>query len=529
MRKVCMIVCALVLVGCSSSGVPGSANPGVAGAWSGTGTRSDTGQSFTLNLSVTESGPSILATATFQGNLQAEGLSLTGSLSGNTLSLSSSTVQLSGTVAGTAFSGSGNALLQGGATLPFTFALTKGTGDPADPGIPGDPSTPTDPSVPTDPSTPGAPPDDGRCTYEVSADITVDSVMVDTPAACDYRVTGTFSVTNGTLTIEPGVTVRFTQDTSIWIDDAGSLNAVGTPGKRITFEAEAAVRGFAKGIYFRSGSYPSRIEYADLRYLGKKDTSYPETQNGAISGFGGGELALNNTTVMGSNFFGAELTRDDLVLTEFANNQFFDNAQEGLKISPEHLPLLDTASDYLGATVPNKEPYIRVGGFSAELAGEVRWPNVGAPYTFTNLYLEYGSTTVEPGVEIVLEQGGHFVIEYGGFSALGTPQQPIIFRGKRPGAGFWESIEFRESIATFEHVRVSDGGLSSIVSASSIDVDESSFSISNSSVSNSANDGIVCSGYSFSPADLTVGENVTFTNIEDENVRVYDDCTYSRP
>ena len=393
------------------------------------------------------------------------------------------------------------------------------------------PEPPTPPPGPINPLPPGPnpPTDDGRCTYKIEADITVDSVLVDTPAVCDYRITGTFSVTNGTLTVEPGVTVRFTQDTSIWIDDAGSLSAVGTPDKRITFEGESPVRGFAKGLYFRSGSYPSRLEYADLRYLGKKDTGYPETQNGAISGLNGGELALTNTTIMGSNFFGAELTRDDLILTEFANNQFFDNAQEGLKISAEHLPLLDTATDYLGATQPNKEPHIRVGGFSAELAGETLWRNVGAPYTFEILYLRYGSTTVEPGVEIVLQQGGHFVIEYGALNALGTPAQPIIFRGANPGAGFWESIELRESEGVFDHVQISGGGLASIVTNSSIDVDESIFTISNSSIVDSANYGIVCSSYSFSPASLTVAENVSFSNVERENYVYDEDCAFSGP
>lgn len=396
---------------------------------------------------------------------------------------------------------------------------------------PGPPSPPTGPANPTPPGpgTPTPPADDGRCAVQVADDITIATTWVNTPSNCDYEVNGVLSVSNGQLTIEPGVLVRFGQDAYISFSDAGSLYAVGTPQQRIVFEGASAVKGFGKGLYFRSGSYASRIDYADLRYLGKLDEGYYKFQNAAISGFNGGELSLTNSTVSGSNFFGAELDRDSLVLTEFANNQFFDNAQEGLKVSPEAIPLLDAATDYLGAAQPNGEPYIWVGGFSAELGGETVWRNVGAPYTFTNLYLEYGSTTLEPGVEIVLQQGGHFVIEYGALNALGTAEQPIIFRGVNPGAGFWESIELRESEGVFDHVQISGGGLASIVTNSSVDVDESIFTISNSSITDSANYGITCSGYSFSPASLTVAENVSFSNVEWENYVYDEDCAFSGP
>ena len=185
------------------------------------------------------------------------------------------------------------------------LAACGGSGTP----IPGGPVPPNDPNNPNQ----GIPADDGTCTYVLNESITIDSVLVNTSAACDYRVTGSFSVSNSTLTVEPGVTIRFTQDTNIRIEDAGSISAVGTPDKRITFEGESPIRGFARGIFFTGGSYPSRIEYADFRYLGKLDDGYYKFQNAAISGLQGGELAFKNNTVMGSNFYGAEFDRYSLI------------------------------------------------------------------------------------------------------------------------------------------------------------------------------------------------------------------------
>ena len=220
---------------------------------------------------------------------------------------------------------------------------------------------------------PGTPPiGNGQCTYQASS-TTIATTWVDTPSACDYEIDGIITVSNGQLVIEPGVNVRFGQDAFIAFEDGGSLYAVGTPQQRITFEGASPVRGFGKGLYFRSGSYESRVEYADFRYLGKLGDVVISSrlQNGAISGFRGGELSLRNTTVMGSNHYGAELDRYSLILKEFANNRFFDNGYAGVKVSPESVGLLDAASDYVGGAQPNDVPYIIVANPDDDLSGTI--------------------------------------------------------------------------------------------------------------------------------------------------------------
>lgn len=193
----------------------------------------------------------------------------------------------------------------------------------------------------------------GVCAYELSGSVTVSGVFANTPSACDYLI-GKLSLENGQFIIEPGVVIRFGQDASLRVGDNASLQAVGTPEARITFEGAAPVKGFAKGVFFDPDSLPSRIDYADFRYLGKEDTDVFEFHNGAISGLDNGGLALTNTTVSGSLFYGAEL--DEVVLTEFASNIFFDNALYGVVIDAAQVHKLDAGSEYGGGTQPNGRP-----------------------------------------------------------------------------------------------------------------------------------------------------------------------------
>lgn len=376
----------------------------------------------------------------------------------------------------------------------------------------------TSPTIPPAPTTP--PVNDGQCAFEVRDDITVATTWVNTPSACDYEV-GVMSVTNGQLTIGPGTVVRFRQDGYISVADAGSLVAVGTPSERITFEGASAVRGFGKGLYFRPGSLESRVEYADLRYLGKLDEGYYKFQNGAISGYLGGELILKNTTVMGSNYYGAELNSGSLILKEFANNRFYDNGYVGVVVSPDNISKLDAASDYVGGALPNDVPYVIVGDAYDYLSGTFFWPAIGAPYGIQDLDFGGGDHTVAPGAEFVFGEESSFEFSNGTFTAIGTLEQPIIFRGLQATPGFWGDIEFRNAAAQFQHVEVRHAGYHGLYADRSITVDVgSSFQISNSVIADGTGYGVVC----VEDSQVTVGAGVRFENLTGESYGVDNTC-----
>ena len=110
----------------------------------------------------------------------------------------------------------------------------------------------------------------GACAVELSGDLTVSSRFVNSPSECDYLVTGPFSVENGGFTIEPGTVIRFAQDAYLRVGDNASLDAVGTEGAPIRFEAAAPVKGYGKGLNIGPGSLVTRLEHVQFLTWAKK-------------------------------------------------------------------------------------------------------------------------------------------------------------------------------------------------------------------------------------------------------------------
>jgi hypothetical protein len=105
--------------------------------------------------------------------------------------------------------------------------------------------------------------------YRIGTPTSTPEIIVDTGVA------GTFA----TLTIDPGVTLRFIQDGVLWVErfvgvmpSQGALVAVGTPGNEITFTSAepTPAAGDWLGIYFASTPQPtSRLDYVRIEYAGR--------------------------------------------------------------------------------------------------------------------------------------------------------------------------------------------------------------------------------------------------------------------
>lgn len=397
----------------------------------------------------------------------------------------------------------------GGSTPPAT---DPGTPPPTSPPPTTPPTTPPTPPPPTPPAT-------GECANKLGGviDITVATVMTNGPAACDYLIDGYVNVTS-VLNIEPGTVVRFGQDSELRVGPGGVLNSVGTANARIRLEGLNKTKGYWEGVSFGPGARESRIEYTDIESAGQ--TGYYKNYAG-VSGIDG-TLTFRNNTVSGSYAHGMIIPEDDrLTIKSFANNRFFDNVGFGLKVSATQTGVLDAGSDYLGGAQPNGVPYVKIDW--DDVYGSTTWRKLNAPYYVSiALYYKGGLLTVEPGVEVVMEDSAVLNIHGGAMRAVGTPQQPIVFRGERPVQDAWDGIDFfysRSDQNVMKHVRVLHGG----GGGANVFVNHgSSLTVSDSHIAHSGGWGLCLNSLDFGDANATldIGSGMTYENNASGNVNL---------
>jgi hypothetical protein len=349
----------------------------------------------------------------------------------------------------------------------------------------------------------------GQCTYLWAEDITVPSRLENTPAPCDYLLQGNVYI-RSLLEVEPGTTIKAAKDAVIWVE-GGDLIAVGTANARITFEGFSPLQGYWHGIDISTEAGEIRLEYVDLKDAGQT-CSTSGCRPAALSGFGGGQLTLKNSSISNSYVHGAILEE---WLVEFSNNRFYGNREYGLIIAAERVRLLDAASDYAGGDQPNGNPGIELQGAS-EMTTTATWKKLNAPYIIESYVNILDALTLSPGVEIIGDGGWIAFDEGGTLRAVGTASEPIIMRGITARPGAWDGLQFsvyNNSIGNrLEYVNLSDagGGATSLVTNGLITNYEAEIYIANSSFSNSSSWGISCTDET--AALVEVGPGNTFSD-----------------
>lgn len=132
--------------------------------------------------------------------------------------------------------------------------------------------------------------------------------------------------------------------------------------------------------------------------------------------------------------------------------------------------------------------------------------------TCTNLQVE-SNITVEPGTVIAFAENGQLHITSGSLNAVGTEQDPIIFRGEQTESGYWEGIGFSSNSSNniLNHVIIQDAGSDNIIccgAPASLGVFDGKVNIQNTTISNGAAYGMDIRG----DAEITNYENVRITD-----------------
>jgi hypothetical protein len=267
----------------------------------------------------------------------------------------------------------------------------------------------------------------GPASTIVDGDITANATW--TKTGSPYEVTTDISVVAGaTLTVEPGVEVRFRQYASM--DVAGTLIAIGTVSEGITFTGTTAQPGWWDGISisgtwdnFNQGSMLDHVTiayggygygYANLYlYFATVTLTHSSLQYSGADGLyshAGGVVRVSDTSFSGNQGYAVH---------------FYDGSA-----NPVLSHLTATNNGYDGVAL----------GYGL-LVGDHIWEAAGLPYYVVgDQYTDSGSTlTVEPGVEVRFDQ--YLGLDVAGtLTALGTASQPITFTGTTAQPGWWEGI-----------------------------------------------------------------------------------------
>jgi len=123
-----------------------------------------------------------------------------------------------------------------------------------------------------------------------------------TKACGPYEADGMYIKNGGVLTIEAGVTIRFTSDTilSVGEEGTGKLLVNGTTGDPVTFTSAFDTPGPGDwyGVVFNAGTVAgSKIAYTKIQYAGGN-------LDAAIvgnSGMGQGVVTLDHVTILDNN------------------------------------------------------------------------------------------------------------------------------------------------------------------------------------------------------------------------------------
>lgn len=132
-----------------------------------------------------------------------------------------------------------------------------------------------------------------------------------------YRADRTVRV-SGELTLSPGLTFEFDQDTGLNIDE-GTLIADGSAGDRIVFVSAdgESLEGFWKGIRFgNSFKSANKISNADIHYGGSSGwNGSPDSAAGLfLSGSGQkSQVALDDVSILGSGRWGISVSAESSI------------------------------------------------------------------------------------------------------------------------------------------------------------------------------------------------------------------------
>ncbi|MCB9420389.1 MAG: hypothetical protein H6667_11335 [Ardenticatenaceae bacterium] len=267
-----------------------------------------------------------------------------------------------------------------------------------------------------------------------------------------------------TMTLQPGVTIMATDSgyCPISVAEQGHLEAVGTSEAPVTFTSTS---DFGPG------------EWTSICVAGAAHFDHAEFRNGMFNldiwGPTGGEVFVENSTIISSSYYGMWTYPDSLHRLRMDNVVFTDNEYDRVLIDLGH-DVYELTENTTLSSQPGLEGYELNAPHQTSYQPILRIP---AGVTLT---MEAGTTLMAPVTEYA---GGVIaVLDQGHLEAQGTADSPVTFTSATDsGPGEWTGLVIAGS-AQLDHTIVRNG----VLNVGLLENDSDEIRITNSVVSNSS-------------------------------------------
>lgn len=273
----------------------------------------------------------------------------------------------------------------------------------------------------------------------ISKNYTTNTILENHTTGVDYIIDGQIEI-KSLVTIEPGTTIIFKSDASLFVDkNGGVLSAIGTVTEPITFKGEQSTSGFWRGIGFYSADTRNELNHVIITDAGSnpvKDLYYDyKTAIVVIDGSTVGKLSLKNSIIKNNDGIGLAI-ENDASLREYSNNNFEKNTEQAVRLSANNVSKIDSNSTYTD------------NGFNG-VSIRKSILNEGIEHTWKGInYKVDGKITIKKGLKILpsanleFTSNGYIFVDKSNayINALGTASNNITFTGEVSSSGSWKGI-----------------------------------------------------------------------------------------
>lgn len=275
-----------------------------------------------------------------------------------------------------------------------------------------------------------------------------DQVLVDDPEApVDYIITCETHV-KAKLTVEPGVVIAFEPSAALFVEEAASLTMNGTEAKPIILTGVEKEKGLWNGVLIESIKESNSMKYVTIEYAGNQSVSH----SGGVYPAGlqvikGGDVTIDHCTFQHCKDNGLFWSSSKYI--SITNSIFTKNDVPMKTVGWNQIELYNNTNSYTG----NVNDYVdmQYPGISYDNK-KITWHKIDVPYYITtSIYnrfdVDHAQLVIEPGTDIIFATAEtHMrILSDASITAVGTAEDPIIFRGKNGVKADWGYIDIYRS------------------------------------------------------------------------------------